>query len=584
MNPVKELNSRRFIWKFCKKNIHLILCCFLFVIGQNIFNICQINMFQKMTDQAFEGDAWMTIQYVMLLILFIVLAQVAVYLVDILSTRFAARCSSDIRFSLFDAIKSSTLGNIEKLNVGDATSRIANDLGFILAFYKETLVAWGANLSRVFISLVYLAYINVRIFGVCLLLIPLIWLLSHFLNKQMGAIQYKLQKTIGETTERLVEGMDGRKTIISLNLQEEMSSRFDSVQAVEYKTRMSLLWKYNCIYKPLSFLVQMMPKVICILLGGWLALDNILSIGTVLSMIGLMNSIVKPIDALMGLSIKTKQVLVSVDRVLELYNLSSENNSSDCFPNGQRGISFNNVSFSYHDDATVLSDVSFKCLSKQLTCIVGESGSGKSTILKLIMGYYTPNAGSIVLETGLSNINVNADIQCGFSLLQQDLEVCQLNVFEHLFSSRSNNPDIGEIKAILSSVGMISIEENDEAIVSILNRLISDFSQGERQRLLIAMALYKDADVLLLDEPGSALDNHVKNLVNHTLLEHSKSHTVIVATHDTELMKIAHRVVFLKDGRIEAMGSHDELLKTNYAYARQFNLDNGRVKDDFTNN
>lgn len=479
-----------------------------------------------------------------------------------------------MRSSIFDEIGELTISFKEKQRSGDIISRVTNDLGQVTSFLNNTLVNLFFQPIRLISAIVYLAIMDWRIMLICSVFLPITIAISSVLSKQMKNIQYQIQCYSGESNALLKEGIAGRQIIKSYNLQDEMSDHYKNGLRKVFYNQMKITKKYDFIYRPISFSIQMLPKLICILMGGYFAINGELTVGFVLSLIGLMNSVIKPIDSIFGLIMNTKTASAAVDRLLKLYHDQDKEAKGADFrmDNSAPAVEFKNVSFSYGGSENQLKNISFSCNAGEVTCLVGKSGSGKSSIIKSICGFYQPSAGEIgVYSNNLQSVGIQS-VRRIMSYIPQSLALLDLSIYDNIFSSKDELPSQEKIDFILQAANIYDlINHLPKRLEETIGENGGLFSYGERQRIAFAMALYKNASILLLDEPTSALDEQSKHMVNQTIFQYARDHTVIISTHDRELIKKANKVIYIDNGEILGIGTHQSLLENNPYYRELIN-------------
>lgn len=240
-------------------------------------------------------------------------------------------------------------------------------------------------------------------------------------------------------------------------------------------------------------------------------------------------------------------------------------------------IEFRNVSFRYDDKKEVLRDLSFHIQGGEKIAIVGVNGAGKTTIVKLLCGFYEPSKGEILIN----GININQfakrDLYQLFSTVFQENRVFPFTVRENLTFQIKEKVDEKRAENALKEAGLwekLKKQEIsfDDYMTKYFMKEGITFSGGEMQRFILARAIYKDAPLLVLDEPTAALDPIAESEIYNKYVEISKEKTSIFISHRLASTSFSDRIFFLKDGRIIENGTHEELLKMNGEYAHMFQV------------
>jgi ATP-binding cassette subfamily B protein len=235
-----------------------------------------------------------------------------------------------------------------------------------------------------------------------------------------------------------------------------------------------------------------------------------------------------------------------------------------------KSIVLNHVSFSYAGEQQILQDITLTCNRGEKTAIVGENGAGKTTLIKLIVRLYDPDNGEILLNGSTNYNEINQGVLRGlFAVIYQDYQCFSYTLAHNILMKPVITEDDREyIWNILGYVGLADkVRKLPKGIDTELTREFSNdgvlFSGGELQKLAIGRALAKDAPVIILDEPSSALDPIAEDEIGKLLLRLFDDKIMIIVSHRLSLTKTADHIIFLENGRIEESGSHETLLRLN---------------------
>jgi len=212
--------------------------------------------------------------------------------------------------------------------------------------------------------------------------------------------------------------------------------------------------------------------------------------------------------------------------------------------------------------------------------LVGYNGAGKTTLVKLLMRLYDVKSGAILADKkDIRDYRVNA-YRNTIGTVFQDFQIFAGNIKENVVLDTEDKGDVAQIKAALTDSGLIErIQGMEDGLDTPLTKEFKqegiNLSGGEAQKLAIARVFYKDAGLMILDEPSSALDPIAEYQLNHAMLTATKDKTVIFISHRLSTTRIADRIIMLENGRIVEQGSHDDLLKQNGKYAQMWKVQAG---------
>lgn len=258
---------------------------------------------------------------------------------------------------------------------------------------------------------------------------------------------------------------------------------------------------------------------------------------------------------------------------------------SDCIPkDGGIRIDFENVTFSYDKEAEpVLKDFTLHIDSGEKIALVGVNGAGKTTVVKLLCGFYKPESGRILIGGIDIRRYRREELMQLFSAVFQDIYIPPFTVAENISMQTEENTDMERVSTCLKWAGLYDkICEYPEGIHSPMTKEIEDgimLSGGQQQKILMARALYKDAPVLVLDEPTAALDAIAESETYENFHTFSKGKTAIFISHRMASTRFCDRIVYLNHGKIEESGTHEELMALSGAYAEMYEIQSQYYKD-----
>ena len=264
-----------------------------------------------------------------------------------------------------------------------------------------------------------------------------------------------------------------------------------------------------------------------------------------------------------------QNAMIAADRLFEIMDLEREKNENKIklTPEMIGDVTFKNIQFKYGSRVTVFQDLSLHIPKGKVTAIVGESGSGKSTLVSILQNLYPIQAGSILLgEYDLKYIE-NDSLRKLISIVPQKIDLFAGNVIDNI-AVGDYQPDIKKIIAICSGLGIMEfIEKLPNGFNTYLGENGATLSGGQKQRLAIARALYRDPEILILDEATSSLDSsselHIQRMVN---ILREKGKTIILIAHRLSTVRQADKIVVLDNGNLAEEGTHFDLLKNKTKY------------------
>jgi len=273
----------------------------------------------------------------------------------------------------------------------------------------------------------------------------------------------------------------------------------------------------------------------------------------------------------------TKRAATAIKRLVKLKGIVPEGmkHGNEEIENPRGEISFKGVTFEYTNDKEILKNINLKIKPGETIALVGESGVGKTTLSELIMGYYKPKEGKILLDgKDISELRLNW-LRDQIAIVPQDLELFNDSLIKNLKYAKPN----ASIKEIMEAAKAASAHEFIERFPKGYKSMIGNrgikLSMGQRQRIAITMAFLKNPKILILDEPTSALDAESEEKVQKGINELIKGRTTIIIAHRFSTVKRADRIVVLANKRIAEIGNHSELMRKHGIYHRLYSLQTG---------
>jgi ATP-binding cassette subfamily B protein len=304
--------------------------------------------------------------------------------------------------------------------------------------------------------------------------------------------------------------------------------------------------------------------------GGHRVIAGALTIGELMFFYSLLGFLLDPLQRLASVNLKVQDALVAVDRLYQVLDLELEPLAASRrarFGGVREGLVLQDVGFRYGSRGPVLQDVNLRVPAGQTVAVVGESGSGKSTLLKLLMGFYAPTEGRVLIDgTDLRDFELGS-LRARIGLVAQDPFVFSGSVRDNIALGR---PDatLDEVMAAARAAGLEEfINGLPERYDTVIGERGANLSGGQRQRLAIARALVRRPDVLIFDEATSHLDTATERAIQESLRTALAGKTVVLVAHRLSTVRSADLIYVLAHGRVVESGSHDELLAHGGWYA-----------------
>lgn len=455
----------------------------------------------------------------------------------------------------------------DTMRVGEIISRI-NDAVKIRAFINDTAIAMVVNVFIVIFSFILMFVYSWKLALVMLIVVPLysvVYAVSNRLNKKQ---ERKLMENSAELESQLVESINSVKTIKQFGIEDfanvKTEIRFIGLLKTVYKSGVNSIFSGTS-----SEFLSRLFTVILLWAGAGFVLDRSITAGELLGFYAIIGYFTGPAASLITMNKTIQNALIAADRLFEIMDLEreSEENKIEFKSELAGDICFENVSFSYGTRVDVFEGFNLTIPKGNITAIIGESGSGKTTLAVLIQKLYNLSKGSILI--GECNINyfTNESLRQHISSVPQQLDLFAGNIVENIAVGEFS-PNMERILEICKALGLLKfIEQLPAGFNTYIGENGTQLSGGQRQRLAIARALYKNPEIIILDEATSSLDSESESFVQkaiHQLREQGK--TVIIIAHRLSTVISADKIVVLEGGKLIEEGTHAELYHNKSKY------------------
>ncbi|MCM1414409.1 MAG: ABC transporter ATP-binding protein/permease, partial [bacterium] len=487
----------------------------------------------------------------------------------------AIRVETDLRIRMFDHCKDLSRDYFQVNKVGNLMSLFTNDLDTIQECFGDGILFFCDALFLGLLAFYKMWRMDRALTGLSLIPLILLFLLGITLFRAMEAKWEVRQEAFSKLSDFSQENFSGLSVIKAfvkelLELKEfQKLNRENEEVNVEY-TRISTL---------LNILTTLLiESVICVILGygGYLVYRGSFNAGQLVEYIVYFNSIIWPVMAVSMLIDKSSRGKASLNRISELLEAEitvQDRPDVEEYQTMRGEIAFRHLSFRYPDgENDALTDVSFTIKAGESVGIVGRTGSGKTILVDLILRTYNVPDGTLFIDGRDVNEMSIRSLRAGCAYVPQDNFLFSDTIENNIaFAADAVDPAQVMRAAKLSDVHD-DVADFTDGYQTVLGERGVTVSGGQKQRISIARALLKDAAILILDDSVSAVDMKTEKVILENLLEERKGKTTILIAHRISTVERMDKIIFVEDGRVEAVGSHKELCGSCEAYRRMVEL------------
>lgn len=451
--------------------------------------------------------------------------------------------------------------------VGDIMQRIG-DNSRIQSFLTGSLLSIAVATITLIVYAIVMAGYNLLILGIFLLgsALYILWIICFL--KYRRKLDYKRFQQAATNQSNLIQLVTGMQEIKLNNCERQKRWEWEGIQAKLYKISIKVM-ALQQTQQVGGFFIDQSKNIVISFIAAKAVIDGNMTLGMMMAMQYILGQLNAPIMQFIGFTQEAQDAKISVERLGEIYDREDEepaeaNKITDI--ETDKDINFKGVCFSYIDNMPVLDHINLHIEAGKVTAIVGESGSGKTTLLKLILGFYKPQKGEILLgQTDLFNYSSSAwRHRCG--VVMQEGFIFSDTILKNITIS----DEIPDKERARYSVDMANIKEYIHTLPNGYNTKIgaegNGLSSGQKQRLLIARAVYKDPAYILFDEATNSLDASNEMIIMNNLKEFYKGRTVVIVAHRLSTVKNADKIVVLDKGAIAETGTHSELVAKKGLY------------------
>ncbi|WP_457744876.1 ABC transporter ATP-binding protein [Sulfurimonas sp.] len=450
---------------------------------------------------------------------------------------------------------------------GELISRITNDIGRIQYFVSNMLPDMFRDLLTVITLLVYIIYLNPLLSFYTLIVVPLIIYPLMLIAKKLKKYSHRSQRKNADLVSRLTEVFNNSEIIKANNTEKFEISRFSVENWKFFKINMKAIY-VGALVSPMLETIAVTGLAAVVYVGGREVFDGKMTVGEFTAFLTAVGLVFEPIRKIGGVYSKIQDALAASERVFAI--IDTENKIVDGKKELQediKTIEYKNVTLKY-EKTNLLDGIDLQISSSQNIALVGDSGGGKSTFMNMLLRFYDPNSGEILINGTNIKEFTQASIKHHIALVTQRIYIFQDSLAANVAYGETNVDEARIIQALKLADAYDFVQALDDGIHTMMHEAGTNLSGGQRQRIAIARAIYKHASLILFDEATSALDNESEKRIQHALKEYTKDKITITIAHRLSTIEHADKILVLQRGKIVAAGTHTELLESSEVYKR----------------
>jgi len=507
---------------------------------------------------------------------------------DVLQELANQRLVNRVRCDLYEHTLALPVDCFDRGRTGDMLSRITGDIDTVENFLDTLMQNIGSEAVKLVGALVAMFAVSAKL---TLFLLPTVVALSCsvlFFRKPVKKFSRRVRNVIGDMSSMAEEAIGGVRVVKTFCAEKFELSRFAKKSGELLRGRVRLK-KLSALYSTSVELCIFAGTLIVIKVGTpWVAVTGVITVGGLVAFVTYLDKLYGPVKTLSKMNLSIQKILAAGDRVFEVMDIAPEptnrlrEHTSSSFtgmampeeiPAPITGdILFDGVSFGYDPQNLVLKNVSLHVKAGEVLALVGPSGGGKTTIANLLLRFYSPTSGQILID------GVPID-RLPMERLRKQIGVVSQETYLFSGSGRDNiayaNPDLTDdriVDAAMAAHAHGFLFDSPDGYLTEVGERGVQLSGGQRQRIAIARAILRNPRILIFDEATSHLDSESEELIQEALERISRGRTVFVIAHRLSSVRRADKIAVIENGVMVQFGSHEELIAREGVYRRLYSL------------
>ncbi len=560
------------LWNYLKAHIGWLILALILTISGNIFALIGPYLSGKAVNAMKLGEGRVDFdsvyRYAGLMALFYLGNAVFSYVLARLMQWIAKRIVKDMRNDVMDKLTRLQVSYYDRNQTGDIISRISYDIDVINTSLSSDLVTILASVITVVGSLYMMIRISPVLVLVMLVTIPMSIYYTAHMSKIIQPLFRKRSVKLGELNGFTEETISGQKTICAYAVEDKMLERFDKIndEAIDayYKAENS-----GCYVGPTVNFINNISLSLVAIFGAILRICRGMELGDITSFVMYSKKFSGPINETANIISELQSALAAAERVFKVLDTPEEvadKAEATELTEAKGLVELKDICFGYTPEKQILKNLSFTAKPGSMTAIVGETGSGKTTIINLLMCYYDPDTGEILVDGRENRDYTRNSLRKAYTMVLQDTWLFGGTIFENIAYGKegaSREEVINAAKAAKIHSFIMRLPQGYDTVISEDG---SNISKGQKQLLTIARAMLLDAKMLILDEATSNVDTRTEMQIQAAMRKLMAGKTCFVIAHRLSTIRNADEILLIDKGELVEQGNHTGLMQKKGRY------------------
>ncbi len=478
-----------------------------------------------------------------------------------------------LRKEISEKIKKLPMRYFDSNTTGETLSIITNDVDTLQQSLNDSATQLVTSIVTVIGIFIMMCTINISLAILTALVLPIASIFVMFVMKRSQKYFQRQQEHLASVDGEIEEMLGGHNVVKAFNAEDKLLEEFQKENQKLYESGWKSQFLSGLMHPIMNFIGNLNYAIIAIV-GAYFCSKGKITVGNIQSFIQYSKNFTQPIAQLAQVMNQIQSMIAAAERIFEFLEATEEEDKGNlkvALDDIKGNIEFNHVRFGYTEDRVIIKDFNAKVKSGQKIAIVGPTGAGKTTMIKLLMRYYTVRQGEILIDGHNINEFKRSELRNIFGMVLQDTWLFNGTIMDNLRYGKLDATDDEIIEAAKKAHVHHFIQTLPDAYHMILNEETNNVSGGQKQLLTIARAILADPKVMILDEATSNVDTRTEILIQQAMDELMKGRTSFIIAHRLSTIKNADLILVMKEGDIVEVGNHEELLEKKGFYADLYN-------------